>query len=176
MDGRLGHNLSLLCCPGGTVSNVVVDAMILTAKCIAVWHQTIGIIPKVDISGLCEPLCGVRRCRQMRTDAPEIPLRRIWSIKPTVVPGFRCLFPGHTLLLCSAQFRVAKSPDHPAEIDEKRAHYHDHERVGLYHCFGDWRSHLRLHRNNNRLSCQSVFRRDWLYPEGWTSSIEVGSN
>ncbi|TMS20826.1 3-keto-steroid reductase [Larimichthys crocea] len=42
------------------------------------------------------------------------------------------------------KFRVAKSPNHPAEIDEKRTHDHYHERVCLYHGFGDDRCHLFL--------------------------------
>lgn len=140
MDGVRGHQLFSLCGPGGATSNLVVNSMILTAKRSAVWQQTVIIIPKVDISGLCEPLCGVWRCRQMRTGAPEFPLWMICGANPAVVPVFRRVFT--TRLLRTAQFRVAKSPNHPAEIEEKRAHDHDHERVGLYHGFGDWRCHL----------------------------------
>lgn len=131
--------------------------MILAAKCSAVCQQTvIIIIPKVDISGLCEPLCGVRCCRYMRTGAPEFPLWRIWDAHPAVVCVFRVLFIGPAHVLRTAQFRVAKSPNHPAEIEEKRAHDHDHERVGLYHGFGDRRSHLFDVQYNDR----SARRRD----------------
>lgn len=168
MDGVRGHQLFSLCGPGGATSNLVVDSMILAAKRSAVWQQTVIIIPKVDISALCEPLCGVRRCRHMRTGAPGFPLWMICGANPAVVRVFRRLFP--IRLLRTAQLRVAKSPNHSAEIEEKRAHDHDHERVGLYHGFGDWRCHLFwMRRNNNR--CQSVRRRDrqcdWRYPATW---------
>lgn len=142
LNSRTTHILSL-CCSGGATSNLIVNPMILTAKCIAVCQQTVITVPKVDISGLREPLCGVRWCRHRRTDAPEFPLWRIWDANPAVVCVFRVLFTGPAYVLSTAQFRVAKSPNHPAEIEEKRAHDHDHERVGLYHGFGDWRSHLR---------------------------------
>lgn len=129
-------------CIFSTFSNLVVNPMVLTAKRSAVWQQTICVFPKVDIGTSCEPLGGVRRCRQVRTSALEIPLRRIWGRNPAAISVFHCLVSSLALLLCSAQFRIAKSPNHPAEIDEKRAHDHNHERVGLYHSFGDCGRHF----------------------------------
>lgn len=159
MDDMRGHQLFCLCVPR-TASNLTVNPMILRAKCSAAWQQTVSIIHEVDISGVCEPLCGVRRCRDARTGAPEIPLWMMCGANAAVVPVFRCLVPSPTLLLCATQFRVAKSPHHPAEIDEKCSHDHYHERVRLHHGFGDWRCHLLMHGSD--CQCERRF-------SGWTT-------
>lgn len=125
----------ILCGAEGTVSNLVGNSMILTTLCGAVRQQTISVMPEVYVSRLCERLCGVRR----RTAAPETQLWRIWGAG--VVLGSRRLIHILALLVWPAQFGVAKSPNHPAEIDEKRAHDQNHERVGLHHGFVDWRCH-----------------------------------
>lgn len=125
----------ILCGAGGTVSSLVGNSMILTTVCSAVRQQTISVMPEVYVSRLCERLCGVRR----RTAAPETQLWRIWGAG--VILGSRRLIHIPTLLVWPAQFGVAKSPNHPAEIDEKRAHDQNHERVGLHHGFVDWRCH-----------------------------------
>lgn len=131
------HQLFSLCSPGDITFNVVGNSMIFMAERGAVWQQIISIIPKVDISGACESLGGVWR----HTGAPECLLRMMWGEIKAVVPVLQDLLLSSTCLLCIAQFRVAKSPNHAAEVEEKCAHNHDHECVGLNHGFSDWGWH-----------------------------------
>lgn len=93
-----------LCGPGRTVSSLVVNSVIVTTKCGAAWQQTVGVIPKVHISRLCQSLrCARRRRRrQIRAGAPEILLWRIRGADPASVPVIRCLVLKRTLLFCSA--------------------------------------------------------------------------
>lgn len=169
--------VSSLCGPGMTFSKLVVNPTILTTKRSAVRQQTVSIVPKVDISGLCEPLCAVRRRSQMRT--AEITHRRIWCANPADVLFRSCLSPALLLFLHSAQFRVAKSPNHPTEIHEKRTHDHNHERVGLYHRFGDRRRHFWRCAGLDRCASETVCGRGGQcrrhHPGGWTTSAATRS-
>lgn len=125
---------SMLWCPVETVCSQVVNPLVLPADCGAVLQQTVRILPEVHIRALCESLRGAQRSLRPRTAAPEQPL---WGTRCAHSPDLRLL-----LLLGAAQLRVAKRPNHPAEIHEESAHDQDHECIGLYHGFGDRRSHV----------------------------------
>lgn len=157
--------------PVSTFSNLIINPKIITTKRSAVRQRTVGIALKVDVRGLRDRLGGKRRRRQMRKGAPEVPLRRILLAQPAAVSVSHRLFFSPTVLLLFAHFWVAKSPHHPAKIHEKRAHHHNHECVGLYHCFGDGRRHAFW----VDLSLGSLFRSDcqcmWDHPWGWITVL-----
>lgn len=110
----------------------------------AVRQQTISVVPEVHVRDAREPLgCGVPRgwCTPTVAGAPKMPLR--CRTHTAIVPVSSSWCHGAALLLVRpAQPWVAKSPNHRTKVEEKRAHDHEHEAVGLRHGFGDRRRHL----------------------------------
>lgn len=138
-----GQQMSNLLLPQGTTPTFVVySSMILAATSRVVRQEAIGVPQKVDVSCVSEPVSVYLRGRWTCSWTAAGPQLRMRGADAAAVPGRRCLSLGLALLLGSAQFRVTESPHHAAEIDEKRPHDHDHERIGFYHGFGDWRCHL----------------------------------
>lgn len=108
-------------------SSLVDDPTVFPAQRGAVRQQTVGVVPKVDISGSCESVGVVR----LHTGTPG----PLLCASRALVQAPHRLFVRCALLLTVAQLWVAESPDHAAEVEEEGPHHQDHERVGLHHGF-----------------------------------------